>query len=351
MKQGQIRKISRAISIMGLLGLMAFNLGDLRAGDIQFNGLVQTWFSFTDKESSDAEDQIYGFGIKRLEFNPHGSFSENMNWGFMVGWDNDEFRLFDSFLDTKFSPTFNVKLGRFSVPGTVSASLSPSGSLDLIERAAITMHWGENNALFGERSWGIQSYGTFVQEKLFYAVMVANQGLLGDSFTPSIKSANHEFENAGLYLWGRLEARLFEGWRCGAFLGEGEDEKTDLKRSSYGAHVFYRNQKINLKMEYIGGENTAPNIETLEYSGMYGIAGYSIGKIESVIRFDYVSPNGGNPDAFGVEKYENLTAGLNYSYNEHIRFQVNYVSKGESMSPGLDELENDIFYLNCQYSY
>lgn len=321
----------------------------LSAGEINFGGLVQTWFSYTDNDGSG--DSPYGFGIKRLEFSPFGSINEKINWGFMVGWDNNAVRLFDAFLDFQISKQFKLKIGRFSVPGTVSASLSPSGDLDLIERAAITMHWAGNNTLAGERSLGIQAYGDLADGKLYYALMIANNGNLSDNFTPSIKSASHEYQNAGLYLWGRLEAKLIDGLRIGTFLGNGNDNESELKRTSYGAHLFYLKNSINFKAEYIAGKNDISGIYKLKYNGMYFVIGYRIDKIEPVIRYDFVEPNNGNADEFGVEKYNNISLGINYNYSKRVRFQLNYIIKNERMAQGFDKLNNNIFYVNVQYGY
>jgi hypothetical protein len=336
---------------LALMAVMWFFINMAWAGeknaDIKFGGLVQTWFSYSQGEADDP----YGFGVKRLEFSPHGSITERIDWGFMVGWDNNEFRLFDAFLDLKIHDTFKLKVGRFSVPGAISGSLSPSGALDLIERAAITMHWAGNSAIFGERSWGIQGYGDLLEDKLYYALMVANRGNLDDNFTPSIKAAAHDFPGRGLYLWSRLEAKPIEGLRIGAFYGTGEDKEPGLERVSYGAHLFYVKKCINFKAEYIAGENSGGGTGELKYSGAYLVLGYRIGKVEGVARYDFTTPNDNGADEFSVREYKNVSLGVNYNYNKRIRFQVNYVFKAEEMAAGLSELDNNIFYINIQYGY
>lgn len=345
--------------VLGIIIFMLFFLGSLNAdglntdgktGKINFGGLVQTWLSHTQGET----DSAYGFGIKRLEFNPYGSITDKIDWGFMVGWDNNALRLFDAYLNFQIHEKFNIKVGRFSVPGAVSGSLSPSGDLDLIERAAITMHWAGNSAIFGERAWGVQAYGDLLEGKLVYAVMFANRGAFGDSFTPSIKSAVHEYPGKGVYLWSRLEARPIDGLRIGAFYGTGEDKDTGLDRTSYGAHLFYVKKGVNLKAEYIAGKNSENNAGQftgqLKYNGAYIVIGYKIGKFEPVARYDFTVPNDNSADMFGVEKYRNISLGVNYNFNKHIRFQLNYVVKEEDMGTGLAKPDNNIFYLNLQYT-
>lgn len=335
------------IFIVVLLVFFSFLSAEGKTGKINFAGLVQTWFSHSQGDM----DSSYGFGVKRLEFNPYGSITGKIGWGFMVGWDNNAVRLFDAFLDFRIHDKFKLKVGRFSVPGAISGSLSPSGELDLIERAAITMHWAENSAIFGERSWGVQAYGDLIDDKLYYAVMFANRGSFGDSFTPSIKSATHEYPGTGLYLWSRLEARPIDGLRIGAFYGTGEDRETGLERMSFGVHLFYGNKGVNFKAEFIAGEKTENDRGQLDYYGGYIVFGYKTGKFEPVARYDYTVPNKNGADEFGVEEYRNISLGVNYNFNKRIKFQLNYVIKSEQMNAALAELNNNIFYVNCQYVY
>ncbi len=316
--------------------------------DVNFKGLVQTWFSFADQNVD--ETTGYGFTLKRLRFKPYGNFGKNIKWGFQVGWDKQSAKLYDAYIDFSLSKQFGIKIGQFSAPGSVSGASTSSAKLDLIERAMIIQKWNGNSGLFGYRAFGIQFHGKLMNNKLYYAFMVSNPNTTS-LFNPGIKSSSYKHENNGFGFWGRLEVKPVDGLSFGGFFGSSKTTDTELKRNSFGAHVFYVKNGFNFKVEYLSGQYGLEDQET-KYSGFFVVFGYKINnKIEPVIRYDTYTPNDGNADAAGVEKYNNIGIGVNYYYCKRVKFQVNYLIRTETMSEGLDELKNNIFYVNFQYSF
>jgi len=333
--------------VLILLSVLIINFTILNA-DVNFKGLVQTWFSFAGQNIDDSTG--YGFTLRRLRFAPYGSFGKNIKWGFQVGWDKQQTQLYDAYIDFTLSKQLSVKIGQFAAPGTVSGALTSSGKLDLIERAMVIQKWNGNSGLYGYRAFGIQFHGKLMNDKLYYAFMISNPTTLG-IFTPGVKSSTYTHENNGMSFWGRLEVMPIKGLNFGGFFGTSKTTDTEYKRNSFGAHVFYVKNNFNFKVEYLSGQFGLDELET-KYSGFFVLVGYKINnKVEPIFRYDTYSPNGGDADGLGVETYNNIGIGVNYYYCKKIKFQVNYIIRTETMTEGLDDLKNNIFYVNFQYSF
>lgn len=319
------------------------SLFSVRAGEIKFSGYVQTWFSCGDQGNEGSS--AYGFTLRRIRLKSRGSLSKFIEWRLHVGWDKQTARLIEVYIDFHLLKEVKIKIGQFPVPGAISGTLTSTSELDFVERAVITEQWGANSALSSHRGVGVQIHGNLFNNKLDYAVMMANPNT-STLFSPSIISPEYSHENNGAALWGRVEARLIEGLKLGAFYSRGKTTDSSYKRNSYGAHLFYIRDPFNLKLEYIAGKYGMDGGENI-YNGMYIVLGYKIAKFEPIIRYGLYVPNDGYPDSIGVEKYKDLTLGINYWYSKRIKLQVNHVSRNEE---GM-KMKNTLFYINLQYIF
>jgi hypothetical protein len=315
--------------------------------EINFKGFIQTWASYV--QFDDTENSGYGFTLKRARLTPYGSFSKKIEWKLQVGWDQLSASLVDAYIDFLLSTGLKIRVGKFPVPGTISSTLTPSTQLDLIERSQITLNWGVHNGLSKFGSLGIQFYGNLLENKLFYAVMLANPRA-SSLFTPDSKSSAFSMKNWGGSIWTRIEANPLPGLRIGTFYGKSKEVDTGMKRLSGGIHIFYLTTGLNLKLEYIAGSYGETPIQN-KYNGFYTVFGYKLNKIEPIFRYDYYSPHRGDPDQSGVIKNKNFLLGINYFYNKNIKFQANFVLRKESMAPGIKQLRNNLFYVCLQYMY
>ncbi len=315
--------------------------------DIKFVGLGQVWFSVGDQDIEAAD--TYGFTVRRIRLAPSGSLSKNIKWGFQFAWDKQVAKVLDAYVLFQLSDNFNVKVGQFAPPAAKSAALTNSGQLDFVERASITLRWADHSKLSGLRAVGVQIDGQLMEEKLYWAFMVANPQTL-KIFDPSINLPDYE-QQSGLTFWGRMEVRPLEGLNFGAFFGTGTEKDISNKKSSYGAHLFYVGNRWNLKLEYIAGIYGLEARET-KYNGIYSVVGFRVSKpLELAFRYGFYTPNNGFPNPLGVKKFNNITFGANIFCNHNIKFQVNYVIRQETMDVGMAEMSNDLFYVMCQYSF
>lgn len=336
-----------SVSTILLLAAALLTTANLKGEGIQFKGFAQTWLSYGELNSGD--DSGYGFTLRRVRLKPYGAFSDKIKWTLQVGWDKQSAKLIDVYIDFLLSKEFNIRIGQFTAPGTISGTLTSSSQLDFLERPMVTEKWSDNNALSSFRAIGIQADGEFLNKKLYYAVMLSNSRT-AELFNPSIKSTGYTHTGNGLMFWGRLEARPTKGLTLGAFYGGGKETDTDIERNTYGAHIYYVDKGFTFKIEYLAGKYGIENAET-EYNGFYALLGYKTGKIEPILRFDSYTPIDGAFDSAGVEKYNNFTLGVNYYYNKNVKFQANYLLRDESTAAGFEKIKNNLFYVCIQYSY
>ncbi|MCK4835590.1 MAG: hypothetical protein KAT17_03095 [Candidatus Aminicenantes bacterium] len=331
-----------------LLALLLFTLfGSFTSlnGEIKFFGMVQTWLSYSAME----DETPMGFTLRRVRFKPFGSLSKSLTWALQFGWDKQVAMIQDAYLEWKSSEKFRIRVGEYTVPGTISSSLTSSAELDMLERPEITLKWAKLNELSQYRSVGLQFHGQLFDNKIYYAVMFANNSTFG-LFTPNVGDLEYD-ATPGITLWTRLEAKLSNGLRFGGFYGRNQLTKTETSKSSYGIHLFYVQQPINFKIEYIAGRKD-DETEIIRYEGMYALFGYRIKKFEFLIQYDNYKPNRDLGDEEEVLKYDNITLGCNFFVSNKIKLQANYIFRNEEfVTTNTSDIKNNIFYINFQYSF
>ncbi len=327
--------------------LISFGLSN----DVKLNGFFQGWFSYG--EISPDYGDVYGFTLKRVRLKATGDFGSQFKWVIQAGWDKQSPALIDAYLYISLKKEFNIKFGKFTIPGAKSSTLSSTPKLDFIERAMFIQKWGYNMTLAGYRTTGIQVDGKLFNSKLYYAFMVGNNST-SRLFTPSVKSSGYSPLKSDILFAGRFEIFPISGISTGGFYSRTTNVGSVTKSYSYGFHFFYVKNKLNFKTEYLSGKfflNFNDNTIDDEYNGMMFKLGYRMNKIEPIIRYDFYTPKKGSYDSKFVKKYNNFTLGLNYLYSKHIKVQVNYVIRNENMEEGHMELKNNLFYIHLQYSF
>jgi phosphate-selective porin len=335
-----------------VLLLLFFILSIGYSDDINFSGFFQGWFSYG-QQNSDTND-VYGFSLKRIGLKAKGDFGKNIKWFIHGGWKGQSAVIRDAYIYISFKKEFNLKFGKFAVPGAKSGALTPTTKLDFIERAMVTQLWGYNMTLSGYRTIGIQFDGKLLNKKLYYAFMIGNNST-GRMFTPSVKSGTYSKLRTDILLAGRVEVFPVSGLSMGSFYIQTKNIAAVSKSNSYGFHLFYIKNNFNFKTEYLKGTLSLDFGENAQrdenYSGILLKLGYKIEKFEPIIRYDTYIPDKDSYDFRYVEKYNNFTIGLNYFYSKNVKVQINYVIRKEQMETGHSELENNLFYIQIQYIF
>jgi hypothetical protein len=341
-----MRRLTKVFMLFFLV--MAVIATGVRGEAINFKAAVQTWFSYAEQEAQDGSG--YGFTLRRVRLKPYGSITKKIKWTLQVGWDKQSPKFIEAYLDYIHSKGLQFRVGQFTPPGAMSSTLTSSFKLDFLERPTVTQKWAGFNGLTSYRAVGIQVHGHILDDKLYYAVMLANPKT-SNLFNPGVAASSYSRDNNGVMFWGRLETELTKGLKLGAFYGGGKETDTDYKRTTYGAHLYYVNKGVNFKVEYLAGESGIENFTT-KYYGYYAVLGYKTGKFEPIARYDSYTPNDGNSDTVGVEKYNNITVGINYYLNKNVKLQANYVFRDESIGPEIDnKIKNNLFYVCFQFTH
>jgi len=318
-----------------ILFVISFNI----KAEMNFNGYIQNWFSVTTNNNDPDQGDIWGFSNRRIRFIPTGNLGEKFEWGIYFSFDKFSPEILEAYLKYSITKFINLRVGKWSAPGAVSGSITHSDTLDFIERAPITRLWGARNALSGYRAVGVEMSGKFMNDRIFYALMISNAVTDKNNWMSTLNSLTSSNEHNGLAFWGRLEASPLNGLRIGGFYGSGTEEDSagnNIKRGSSGAHVFFVKEGFNFKVEYISGDITG-----IKYSGMYVLFGYKFNNIEPIIRYDNYKP------IEGKEKFTDYTVGINFTPDDNVKLQANYIYREESIS----SIPNNIFYLNFQFSF
>ncbi len=329
--------------------ILFFSFSLVFAVDIKFKGLVQNWFSYAQDNSNG--DYSFGFTARRVRLKVVTKFSKKVIGVIQGSWDKQATGLIDAYLDLKFKDEFNLRFGKFTVPASVSTSLTSSGKLDFVERSMFVLQLAKLNGLAGFRTMGVQVSGKIFEKKAYYAFMVGNPET-SKIFTPSVKSSTYSGEDS-LFVGGRFELFPIKGLRIGSYATQSKVSSTDVKNTTYGAHFFYVINGINFKAEYMKGKKEIMATDsTIDYNGFFLKFGYKLNKkIEALIRYDVFTPKEDSFDTFGVERYNNYSFGVNYQYCKYVKFQANYVIRDEKMAEGFAQLNNNIFYINIQYAF
>jgi hypothetical protein len=163
---------------------------------------------------------------------------------------------------------------------------------------------------------------------------------------------------------GRITLHPFEfltiggSYRYGKHPAVAKDATKDDERSRIGAELEFHHKGIRIQGEYIRGTDKGSyttgggcggDLEVHEgsvnRSGFFVQAMYMTPwKLEPVIKFETYDPN---MDEAMINDIQNTTTfGLNYFFNDWIRFQINYLYKAEES--GVVEVPNDVILIQGQ---
>ncbi len=325
----------RKFIILNLTLLLIFS--QISRGEIKTSGLIQTWFSSTESVAGDINN---GFTVRRARLKIMGQENESLNWACQYAWDKQVLRLIDAYLEFNLGSNQRVRIGQFPIPGTKEGGLTSSKNLDFIERAGIVRYWGQSTALNSFRSAGVQLHGKLFTPNLYYATMVANYD--GKQlFSPSLSNVNN-FDN-GLISSSRIQYNILEPLEGGVFFLVGENDS--LAKRSYGMHLYYDQNPIIVKTEFIAGLDE----QDMKYNGLSVSCGFNIGDFEPMYRFGIYTPEKTNSE--NVKRFINHCLGLNYCINKQTNIQVNYLIRNEQMQKGFDPVMNNLFYIHLNYFF
>lgn len=317
---------------------------------INFGAMTQMHFSHT---QTDSLENPFGFRIRRVDFRTWSAPTEKFNWSILIGFHDFKFQILEVDVNFKLNNYLDLRIGQFAPPAMRSGApvdhLFKVPIMTFIERAPITLNWASHSALHAYRTFGVQLHGKLFNDKIYWAAMAGNP--VGNNFFfASSKSTNHYNPENGVSLWSRLEYEISKDFVIGGFVNQSdtENDSSSIKRISYGGHILHRKNNLSFMAEFTQGENYIDDFKTRFYRGFFIDGGYRLKNIEPAFRFDIYEPFINSYDEYNVKQYLNYTLGLNYYFSKKIRVQLNYIFKTENMLNDLEQIKNDLFYINLQ---
>jgi hypothetical protein len=312
-------------------------------GRIQFDGLMQNWFS---NDSAGRNT----FRLRRMELKFSGQLTPQASWTVMVDpaknlslgqgppvfVNQNSNVLQDSFLTYSWSPKVNLSVGQYKVPLSIEG-LQPAAQLVTVERALFNSTLPLGRGRVGDiRDTGIMAYGT--HRNLDYQV-----GLFNDS-GPRQNATDDNDQKAVL---GRLVYRLPQtpGLQLGVYGSTGTSGVGD--RDRLGGEVKYTRGPHLLQGEFVRTRDGQPAVRA---AGGYLLYGYQWRpEWQGVLRLETWDPNRDQ----GSDREKDLTLGATYFLKGHrAKVQLNWVTKSVGdAAPSFLGRSRNLLLTNFQVSY
>jgi len=300
------------------------------APNVKIFGYIQPEYEyfFTDG------DQANSIRFKRARIGVRGKVMNNFSYYFMletspfIGGTSDAY-LMDAFITYDADNWARISFGTYKQPFSLDVA-TPCNALPTIERSIVA-----DQLVAPQRDFGIAIFGGNKYNKLNYAVAVMNGRGLG------VKDDNTKKD-----FIGRATYRITDFLTVGGSFRYGypipnKNSGIGSDRTSWGTEFLLELEKFALQGEYImdrgayfagaaGGCGSTPVALANERDGAYVLATYNVNeKFQPVFKYEYFDPDINLKDNIGYQ--ERMTLGVNYFFNNKVRFQLNYLANIETV--------------------
>ncbi len=295
---------------------------------VKIFGYVQPQFDYN---FTDGNENTFKF--KRARIGARGKIYEDFSYYFMleaspfIGGNDQDAYLMDAFITYNADNWARISVGSFKQPFSLEVA-TPCHSLTTIERSIVA-----DQLVVPQRDFGIGIYGGNKYNKLNYAVALMNG-----------KGLQNEDNNTKKDIIGRATYKLTSNITVGGSFRYGfpKINNTEEDRTTYGGEFLVELDKLSVQGEYIkdrgafdSGAAGGCGSEPLELSdvrdGAYIMASYKVNeKVQPVFRYEYFDADLNEKDVDGFYT-ERMTLGVNYFFNDKVRFQLNYLANIETV--------------------
>ena len=316
------------------------------AQSVKIFGYIQPQFDY----NFDGGENVNTFKFKRARLGVRGNVSEDFSYYFMLeaspfigGDDQEDVYLMDAFVSyTKYNWA-KISLGTFKQPFSLEVA-TPCHALTTIERSIVA-----DQIVAPQRDFGLMVLGGNKYTKLNYWFAIMNgRGL-------KIVDNNTKKD-----IIGRATYKLTDFLTVGGSFRYGYPKlnNNEEERTSYGGEFLVELDKLKVQGEYIydegayqpgagGGCGSDPiDLDGLTSQGAYVMASYDLDdKFQPVFKYEYFDPNTDLKD--NIDYQERMTFGVNYFFNEKVRFQLNYLANIETVI----NQDNDVLLAQMQIKF
>ena len=310
-------------------------------------GYIQPQFDY----NFDGNDNENTFKFKRARIGFRGTVHSDFSYYFMleaspfIGGEDDQedAYLMDAFVSyTKYNWA-KISVGTFKQPFSLEVA-TPCHGLTTIERSMVA-----DQIVAPQRDFGLMVLGGNKYTKLNYWFAIMNgRGLkITDNNTKKDIIARATYKVTDFLTIGG-------SYRYGHPMTADVDEE----RNSYGGEFLVELDKLKVQGEFIhdegayqlgtgGGCGVEPiNLNGLTSEGAYIMASYDLTeKVEPVFKYEYFDPNVDLKN--NIDYQERMTLGLNYFFNDKVRFQLNYLANIETVV----NVDNDVLLAQIQIKF
>ena len=313
---------------------------------VKIFGYIQPQFDY----NFDGGDNKNTFKFKRARLGVRGNIQKDFSYYFMLeaspfigGDDQEDAYLMDAFISyTKYNWA-EVSVGTFKQPFSLDVA-TPCHSLTTIERSIVA-----DQIVAPQRDFGLMLLGGNNYTKLNYWLAIMNgRGLkMVDNNTKKDIIGRATYKLTGFLTVG------------GSFrYGYPKLNNNEEERTSFGGELLVELDKLKIQSEFIhdegayqpgagGGCGVDPiDLDGLTSEGAYIMASYNVNeKFQPVFKYEYFDPNTELKN--NIDYLERMTLGVNYFFNEKVRFQLNYLANIETVV----NVDNDVLLAQMQIKF
>lgn len=292
----------------------------ISAPSVKIFGYIQPQFDYNFTDG----DQENSFKFKRARIGALGKIYNDFSYYFMletspfIGSSGDAY-LMDAFVSyTKYNWA-KISVGSFKQPFSLEVA-TPCHSLTTIDRSIVA-----DQLVAPQRDFGLMVLGGNKYTKFNYWAALMNGTGLGQVDGNTKKD-----------IVGRATYKLTDFLTIGGSfrLGYPIPNNNDDDRTTLGGEFLVKLDKLKIQGEYIydegayflgasGGCGATPVALGEKRDGAYIMAAYDVKeKIQPVFKYEFFDPDLDNKDDGSYQ--ERMTLGVNYFFNEKVRFQLNY---------------------------
>lgn len=266
------------------------------------------------------------FRFKRARLGVRGDLMNDFSYYFMleaspfIGSTGDAY-LMDAFITYKADNWARISVGTFKQPFSLEVA-TPCHGLTTIERSIVA-----DQLVAPQRDFGLAVFGGNKYNKLNYSVALMNGRGLG------VKDDNTKKD-----VMGRVTYKITSNLTVGTSFRYGYPipNNNDDDRTSFGGEVLFKMDKLALQGEYIydegayysgagGGCGATPVALGEKRDGAYLMGSYYVTeKLQPVLKYEFFDPDLDLKD--DGTYMERMTLGINYFFNDKVRFQLNYLA-------------------------
>ncbi len=309
---------------------------DIKIKKPTFSGYIQAGYQYNDYYDGVNTFESSSFQIKRMRFIAKGEVSERVSYvGQLEGYSTSRdaqgkslISIIDLFVNVKIYPWMTLSVGQFPLPISIDTHDIAPGYLETPDISLLGAKMACRNSITG-----ITSYGRDTGVKLSGDFLKRADGANALSYILALTNGsqtNALDDNNAKDITGRIMYRPTKNITLSATGRKGVytdlTEGGDVTRYTYSFGAIYDNSKLLVRAEYVK-DDAAHNHRLMDEVGFYATAGYRLGKIMPLFRYDTFRIDH-NDFLNSVGNEIQFTTGFLWMPHEKVRVQAYYI-RGE----------------------